>query len=86
MPRICNFLGISIYMYFNDHAPPHFHAIYGEYAGQIEIETGELLAGKLPPRVKKLVAEWCQLNQEGLNDNWSRARREEDLITLPPLE
>jgi hypothetical protein len=25
MPEICRFLGIVITMYFNDHAPPHFH-------------------------------------------------------------
>jgi len=29
MPTISWFYGISIRMYFNDHAPPHFHAIIG---------------------------------------------------------
>jgi len=31
MPRISVFLGIVITMYFDDHAPPHFHA---RYSGQ----------------------------------------------------
>lgn len=31
MPIISRFLGILISMYWNDHAPPHFHARYGEY-------------------------------------------------------
>ena len=28
MPEISRFLGIVIGMYYNDHAPPHFHAKY----------------------------------------------------------
>lgn len=30
MPEISRFLGIVVYMYYKDHAPPHFHAEYGE--------------------------------------------------------
>ena len=28
MPRISEFYGILIYMYYQDHAPPYFHALY----------------------------------------------------------
>jgi len=28
MPELSRFLGIVIYMYFNEHNPPHFHAEY----------------------------------------------------------
>lgn len=28
MPRISIFFGIVIYMYYDDHDPPHFHALY----------------------------------------------------------
>ena len=31
MPSICTFYGIVIYMYYNDHNPPHFHAEYAEF-------------------------------------------------------
>jgi hypothetical protein len=41
MPRIAKFYGIAIYMYFRDHAPPHFHAIYGRYDAEVEGETAE---------------------------------------------
>lgn len=37
MPEISSFLGIVIYMYYKDHAPPHFHAIYGEYEIVVDI-------------------------------------------------
>jgi hypothetical protein len=32
MPELSRFLGIIVYMYFNDHNPPHFHVEYSEYA------------------------------------------------------
>jgi hypothetical protein len=37
MPEIIRFLGIVIYLYFNDHDPPHFHAKYNEFRGKITI-------------------------------------------------
>ena len=40
MTEISRFLGVVIYIYHNEHNPPHFHAQYGEYAISIEIETG----------------------------------------------
>ncbi len=43
MPRISQFYGIIITMYYNDHVPPHFHARYAEYLGEYAIDTGALL-------------------------------------------
>jgi len=37
MPELSRFLGIVVYMYFNDHNPPHFHVDYGEYKAAIAI-------------------------------------------------
>ena len=37
MPEISRFLGIVIYMLYDDHPPPHFHA---EYKITVEINTG----------------------------------------------
>lgn len=45
MPTISTFFGILIRMYFNDHAPPHFHAVYGEHEAVIAIETLLILEG-----------------------------------------
>jgi hypothetical protein len=58
MPRIAQFYGIAIYMYYRDHAPPHFHAIYGEHEAVIAIATGEVVEGKLPRKARSLVTEW----------------------------
>ncbi|WP_343412601.1 DUF4160 domain-containing protein [Candidatus Amarolinea dominans] len=47
MPQISQFFGISIYMYYDEHNPPHFHAIYGKNEGQIGISPLALIEGKL---------------------------------------
>ena len=48
MPTISWFYGIAIRMYFLDHPPPHFQAVYGEYEANIAIATGEVIKGHLP--------------------------------------
>ena len=63
MPEISRFLGIIIAMYYNDHAPPHFHARYGEFEAVIAIATGDVVAGSLPRRALALVREWRELHR-----------------------
>ena len=43
MPEISRFYGIVIYMFFNDHNPPHFKVKYGEFEANILIENGSIL-------------------------------------------
>ena len=76
MPEISRFLGIVIYIYFNEHNPPHFHAEYNEHSASIEISTLGLMEGKLPSRVFSLVVEWAQEHQEELFENWIALERE----------
>ena len=56
MPEISRFLGIVIAMYYRDHAPPHFHAIYGEHEATVNIETGEPRSTLIAP--EKMVSNW----------------------------
>lgn len=72
-------------MFFRDHNPPHFHAVYGKFEALIDIEKNELISGHLPPRVLGLVTEWTALHQKELLDNWERARRQERLMSIAPL-
>ena len=58
MPELCRFFGIIIRMYFDDHGPPHFHALYGGDEALIDIDTLAVLEGRLPPRAQGLVVEW----------------------------
>ncbi|MBS1533101.1 MAG: DUF4160 domain-containing protein [Bacteroidetes bacterium] len=85
MPQISTFLGIIIRMFYRDHNPPHFHAVYAEYEGLIDINKLELLWGGLPPRVLGLVIEWAALHQDELIENWERAKRQEPIKPIAPL-
>lgn len=86
MPCVSHFFGIAIYMYFNDHTPPHFHAEYGGNEALYEIETLRIYAGYLPRRAHNLVIEWADLHRYELMENWQRARRGLALIDIEPLE
>ncbi len=86
MPTISQFFGILIRMYFEDHAPPHFHAEYAGHEASIRIDPAGILRGELPPRALGLVIEWAQVNREALLANWEHARRYEPLDSIPPLE
>ena len=86
MPEISRFLGIIILMYYNDHNPPHFHARYGGMEAVVEIESGTVLEGRLPPRVMGLVQEWREARRDQLMDDWRRARNHLPLRTIEPLE
>lgn len=70
MPVITRFFGIVIKMYPNDRTPPHFHAIYGEYVGVIDIKTLEMVEGDLSNRTYKLVREWAEKYQDDLMNMW----------------
>ena len=77
MPTSSQFQGIDILMRVNEHAPPHFHAKYGEHIAAIGIGDWEYKAGSLPTRVYKLVIKWGKLHEDELRANWSRTERGE---------
>jgi hypothetical protein len=86
MPRISEFFGIVIAMYYNDHAPPHFHARYAEHEAEIEIASLDLLNGSLPRRAMALVLEWAAVHRAELRINWEAARAGRPLARIPGLE
>ncbi len=86
MPRISQFFGIAIYMYFNDHLPSHFHAEYAEFEAVYAIDTLDLLRGDLPRRAHSLVVEWALDHRPELRANWNRAREQVPLAKIEPLE
>lgn len=86
MPKICEFFGISIYMYYRENGPPHFHARYGGQEALIGIEDLSVLQGDLSPRARGLVAEWASRHQQELLHNWTRARNHEPLEQIEPLD
>ena len=86
MPEVSRFFGIIIAMYYNDHAPPHFHAKYGGEQASIRIDNGEMLEGALGTRTLRLVEEWRALHQTELLEDWMLAQARQPLSKIDPLE
>lgn len=86
MPTISRFYGILIRMFFDEHAPPHFHAEYGEFAAEIAIETLQILAGELPRRALALVLEWAALHRAELLEDWDLCRQHQQPKKIQPLD
>lgn len=85
MPELCRFLGIVIFMNFNEHNPPHFHAKYGDFEIIIEINTG-IVEGKFPKRAMNLVIEWYDLHKDELLKDWEMIMTTGEFNKIAPLE
>lgn len=86
MPEICRFYGIVIKMFWNDHAPPHFHAEYGGDLAVIDIQTFAFIRGSLPPKATALVLEWAALHKTDLMSDWNLAKSLQPLDKVEPLQ
>lgn len=83
MPEIARFYGIVIKMFFKpkEHEPSHIHALYGEYMGEFNIRTKEMIQGDLPIKAQELVREWLSSYQDDLQEMWDS----QTIRKLPPL-
>lgn len=83
MPEIARFYGIVIKMFFKpkEHEPSHIHALYGEYMGEFNIRTMEMIQGDLPKKAQELVTEWLAMHQSELQAMWDS----QNIYKLPPL-
>ncbi len=86
MPRISSFYGIVIWMYWNDHNPPHFHATYGDFEILIRITDLSIYSGSLPSRAFGLIMEWASLHQNELMENWVLLKEERSVKQIEPLK
>ena len=86
MPEISRFFGISIRMYYDDHNPPHFHAIYGGAEAEIGIDPVALLRGSFHRRALGMVIEWAAVRQRDLLDNWELLHRDQTPRRIDPLD
>lgn len=86
MPTISMFYGIMIQMFWGDHAPPHFHAVYGDYEIIINIRTLEIMKGFMPRRALALVLEWASLHREQLMEDWKLCELKQIPVKIEPLE
>lgn len=85
MPRLSEFSGIAIFMYWLDHLAPHFHAIAAEHEAVVAIADGRHLRGGLPRPAARLVDQWRRLHHEELAARWASAQVPEALQPIEPL-
>ncbi|QSA97215.1 DUF4160 domain-containing protein [Methylococcus sp. EFPC2] len=86
MPIVSQFYGIIIRMFFDEHAPPHFHAQYGEYKATIDIRALTIVEGRLPRRALELVLDWAELHQAELLEDWDLCQGHQHPNRIRPLE
>ena len=86
MPEISRFLGIVVQMFWRDHQPPHFHALYGEAEAVIEIQSLLLIHCALPRRALALTLEWAALHREALMEDWHLCATKQPPKKIAPLE
>jgi hypothetical protein len=78
MPTVKRFARCRIAMYFNDHAPPHFHILTNDRrAGMYEIETLACLAGSLERADTQEALTWALTHRERLWELWAQYCEEE---------
>jgi hypothetical protein len=86
LPEISRFFGIIIRMYFGDHNPPHFHAIYQEDTAEYDINTLLVIQGCLPSRAHAMVLEWASLHRDELLEDWKLAVEKKEIKKIEPLK
>ena len=86
MPTISMFYGIIIQMFWDEHAPPHFHATYGEFESLVDIKTLTVIKGILPRRAMTLVLEWAAQHREELLEDWELCEQRQQPRKIKPLD
>lgn len=86
MSTISQFFGIVIQMFWREHSPPHFHALYGDDEALIDIRTLEVIAGSLPRRALGLTIEWAVEHRAELMEDWNLCQSKQMPRKIAPLE
>ncbi|MDZ7927403.1 MAG: DUF4160 domain-containing protein [Agrobacterium sp.] len=72
MGKLFQIGNIIIRIYANDHLPPHFHIITPDADALVDIETLEILRGKLPRKAEADALAWAKTNTKLIVDEWNR--------------
>ena len=88
MPTISMFFGIIIRMYYapKEHNPPHIHAYYQNETAVIDINSCDIMEGKLPSKQLKLINAWIEIHKEELLADWELCQNSEKPYPIEPLK
>jgi hypothetical protein len=84
VPALSRFYGIVVFMNYNDHNPPHFHARYQDQEVSVDLGTG-VVRGTMSKRALQMLFEWTDQHREELFKNWELARQRKALEPIAPL-
>jgi hypothetical protein len=73
-PRVETVDGVGISVYFNDHNPPHFHALEAGEEALVTIRDLVVLEGSVAS-IRTVLA-WAETNREALIAAWNSANPE----------
>ena len=73
MPEICRIGSVKIYMWIDDHGPPHAHVIDGRRKDKLFFELMLFEKGRLQARQQREVLEWARQHQPDLHRAWRQA-------------
>lgn len=82
MPRLCHLEGITIWMDYMGHNPPHFHASYGEYEISVAIRDSRVLAGRLPRSKERTLFKWAIERRQELLSIWEDAQQGREICPI----
>ncbi len=85
MPEISYFYGIKVFINFNEHNPPHFHAQYAEYKVIVYLD-GWIVEGKFPKRALNMLLDWAEQHKEALLEDWNLAMSQQLPYKIEPLK
>lgn len=85
MPVVSMFYGIVIYIFYDEHNPPHFHAEYAGYKALITMKD-KTVKGEMPKRALKLIFEWMEKHQDQLLEDWELSLKGQPLKNIEPLD
>ena len=74
-----------IQMFWRDHNPPHFHAIYAGEEAIIDIQTLKVVEGALSRRALAMVLDWAHAHRDALLENWRLCQLKQHPNKIEPL-
>lgn len=84
MPTVCSCKGITIWVLYREHPPPHFHVTYAGRKAQVGINPLGVFHGDLPRRVERDVIERAERHQSDLARAWRQAEQRYDIDRIKP--
>ena len=72
-------------MYWREHGPPHFHALYAEHEAIIDLTNLVVIRGSLPRRALGLVLEWAAAHRSEIEEDWELCSQLRTPKAIQPL-